>query len=364
MNTKKILIIVGVVSLIGCIITLVVVNYVFKMGIARYLSQDPVKDPEFSTRNFDSNNSFQPVAELVLPGEWDRLTRPSFESVKVINNHAYALAWGGNIYVYDVEHLGNNNSFKSYNDPVSMLTVKNDRGLEKVDQYLYVFGEEGIEIVDTQNPERLKIVSSISDLAVNSLVLSNEYLIAAGNKQVFIYKLINSFTPELLTRLRIGEDINSENVIAYSAAIHENILYVSTFFYYTDIGMLLYDIADISNPVFIGLIEGELAHHSLIVENKLVQCSSEHILLWSLENPSKPILLSTIDAVGNVCQLVDNNFLITDGKVVKISDESLQVESEFGESDNTGFPQGSDLDSNHIFITQEYRILILINNTE
>ena len=80
-----------------------------------------------------------------------------------------------------------------------------------------------------------------------------------------------------------------------------------------------------------------------------------------LSTPTHPQVTQTVDAVGNVCQLVNNNFLITSGKVVKINDNSLEVEIEFNHSTNADFPQGSDISSNYIFITQaqEDRILIL-----
>src|SRR4030042_914651 len=93
---------------------------------------------------------YEPVGEVVLPTGDVNVPR----AVEEKDGYVYLLAREGILYTYDISDLPLQQSFTTYNTPVYKQTSYNGNGngLLRHGNYLYVFGRNGLETIDVQNP--------------------------------------------------------------------------------------------------------------------------------------------------------------------------------------------------------------------
>lgn len=310
-----------------------------------------------------STGQYQPIGEIIVPTGEQLVTR----AVEEKDGYAYLLTRGlpetSYLYTYNVSNLPSRTDFTTYNSPIaSQQMSSNGNGLLRNGDYLYAFGYNGLSVLNIQNPASPTVVGSRHDLLIYNLVKYNDYLIAPGYGRVAIYSISNPANPILLSIY------SAANKYFFSAAVYNNILYTSEFeiFYpgptYT-FGFRVINISDPSNPYLEHLIGRDSAsYHLRTLGNKLIECDSGYVRLWSLDVPTNPVFRSSRPGSARVCAL-DGNNIVVNGTVFRVNGDSLETiesfDAGFGQPD--GFPYGSAITPGYVFLAQSPRVLILKN---
>src|SRR4030043_43593 len=159
---------------------------------------------------------YEPVAEVVLPTGDANVPR----AVEEKDGYVYLLAREGILYTYDISDLPLQQSFTTYNTPVYKQTSYNGSGLLRDGNYLYVFGGNGIQTIDVQNPGMPELLGLTNDLNIYNMVRHENYLIAAGQQRIAVYSIDEPSNPTLLSDLNIFVE-----QVVWSAAVYGSTLY-------------------------------------------------------------------------------------------------------------------------------------------
>ncbi len=301
---------------------------------------------------------YEPVAEVVIPTGDANVPR----AVEEKDGYVYLLAREGILYTYDISDLPLQESFATYNAPVYKQTLYsgNGNGLLRHGNYLYVFGRNGLDTIDVQNPAMPSLLGLSSDLNIYNMVRYENYLIAAGQQKIAVYSIDEPSSPILLSDLNVGEE-----QLAWSAAVYGSTLYAC---HWTSDWQGSYtnylSMIDFSNPASLSVLNtisrDDQAYHLRIVGNQLVESTSNQVGLWDLTTPANPIFLTSQQAGARVCAL-DGDNIITNGTVLRPDGNDLEIVATFtaGDSQRDGFPYGSAVNDSFVFIAQSQRILIL-----
>ncbi len=313
----------------------------------------PMPDPPVEAAQWQL---YEPVAEVVLPPGDANVPR----AVEEKDGYVYLLAREGILYTYDISDLALQQSFGTYNAPIHRQSLSNGSGLLKHGNYLYAFGNNGLETIDLQDPNAPSLLGLRNDLNIYNMVRYEKYLIAAGRERIAVYSIGEPSNPALLSNLNIGQ-----NRSVWSAAVHGNTLYA---YDWTPDGQGGYtntlSIIDFSNPASLSVLNSmsrdDHAYHLRVVGNQLVECTSSQIGLWDLTTPANPVFLTSQQAGGRVAAQ-DGDTIVTNGKVFRPNGNELQVVATFtaGSSQQDGFPHGSAVNASFVFIAQSKRVLIL-----
>jgi hypothetical protein len=301
---------------------------------------------------------YEPVGEVVIPLDDPNVPR----AVEEKDGYVYLLAREGILYTYDISDLPLQQSFTTYNTPVYKQTLYsgNGNGLLRHGNYLYVFGGNGLETIDVQNPRLPTPLGLINDLNTYNMVRHENYLIAAGWQRIAVYSIDEPSNPTLLSDLSMGEE-----QLVWSAAAHGSTLYVCNWTsdwkgHYTD----YLSVIDFSNPSSLSVLNtisrDDEAYHLRVIGDQLIECTSDVVRLWDLTTLADPVLLASKQAGGRVCAL-DGENIVTNGTVLRPDANDLQIVATFkpGDSQHDGFPYGSAANASFVFIAQHSRILIL-----
>ncbi len=317
-------------------------------SIAEPLPTPPAEAPQWRL--------YEPVAELVVPTGDIRATR----AVEEKDGYAYLLTRDGILYTYDISDLPLQQSFVTYNAPVHTLTLFNGNGLLRHGNYLYAFGNAGLETIDVQDANAPSLLGSKSDLTIYNMVRHDNYLIAAGRQRIAVYSIVEPSNPTLLSDLNMGEE-----QLVWSAAVYGNTLYAC---HWTSDAQSNYtnslSIIDLSNPASLSVLNtisrDDQAYHLRVVGNQLAECTGNQVGLWDLTTPANPVFLTSQPAGGRVAAQ-DGDTIVTNGTALRPNGNELQIVATFppGGSQRDGFPHGSAVNASFVFIAQSARVLIL-----
>jgi hypothetical protein len=317
-------------------------------SIAAPVPTPPAQAPEWRL--------YEPVAEVVLPTGDANVPR----AVEEKDGYVYLLAREGILYTYDISDLPLQQSFATYNTPVYKQIAYNGNGLLRHGNYLYVFGGNGLQTIDVQNPSMPSLLGLRNDLTIYNMVRHESYLIAAGWERIAVYSIEEPSNPALLSDLNMGQ-----KQWVWSAAVYGSTLYACH--WTTDVQgnyTNALSIIDFSNPAGLSVLNAisrdDQAYHLRVVGNQLVECTGSQVGLWDLTTPANPVFLTSQPAGGRVAAQ-DGDTIVTNGTALRPSGNELQIVATFapGGSQRDGYPYGSAASASFVFIAQSPRILIL-----
>jgi hypothetical protein len=300
---------------------------------------------------------YEPVGEVVLPPGDANVPR----AVEEKDGYVYLLAREGILYTYDLRDLPLRQSFATYNTPVGTLTCHgNGNGVLRQGDYLYVFGRNGIQTIDVQEPNMPALLGWKSDLNIYNLVRHESYLLAAGRERLAVYSIAEPSDPNLISELNLGAE-----QLVWSAAGYGRTLYACHWWsdwQGTYVNWL--SIIDFSNPAELSVLNTisreEEAYHLRVIGNQLLECTSNQVGLWDLTTPANPVFLTSQATGGRVAALKDDH-IVTNGTVLRPDGNELQIVATFppGDSQRDGYPYGSAVNASFVFLAQSKRVLIL-----
>jgi len=300
---------------------------------------------------------YEPVAEVVLPPGDANVPR----AVEEKDGYAYLLAREGVLYTYDISDLPLQESFATYDTPVGKLTCYgNGNGVLRHEDYLYVFGRNGIQTIDVNDSNQPLLLGLRSDLNIYNLVRHEDYLIAAGRERLAVYSLAEPQNPTLVSDLNLGAE-----QLVWSAAGYGRTLYVCHWWsdwQSTYLNTLC--VIDFSDPTCLTVLKAisrdDQAYHLRVLGNQLLECTSNQVGVWDLTQPADPVLLTSQPAGARVAVLAGDH-LVTNGTVFRPDGNDLSVVATFepGDSQGDGYPHGGAANTSFVFLAQSERILIL-----
>jgi len=313
----------------------------------------PATPSETPTPFQNPPSSYQPVAQI-LPVEAGQGAR----GVAVKDGYLYLLTPGGTLDVFDLNEFSVSPSMQTFQKPVSSLQLQNGNGLLLNDPFLYVYGYAGLDVVDVSDPSIPGYLKSLTDQSIFNLALYGNYLLAAGQRYLGVYDLSKPEFPRLVSQYDAGQDVSLFTVVGY-----QNYLYASGLLN-TAAGTarnLVLDFSDPTEPREIAAYEHKLtAYHYYIFENQLVACADSMLEIWELGVPEKPGLVYSEPAQARVCAL-DNNAMVTNGAAAWLVSGGFKTFTSFdpGGGQSDGFPYGSALMGDYVFLAQSNRVLVL-----
>ncbi len=315
----------------------------------------PTKSPDTATPTAFPKppQGYQPVAQ-VLPLEASQSVR----GVAVNGDFLYLLTTGGILDVYDISGLSPSAELMTFRKPISSLQLDNGNGLLLNDTILYVFGRAGLDVVDVSDPSIPGYLKSITDQEIYNLSVFDNYLLAPGSGNLGVYDLSNPTFPRLVSLFDVGHEYN-----LYAATGYQKYLYVSGYSS-SNPNLSRNLILDFSDPTNISQVaaydHSNTAYQYFISDNLLVACADTKLEIWNLDVPEKPSLISSEPAQARACAL-DNEVVITNGSVVWLTPTGFKTLASFNPDGRQpdGFPYGSAVSADYVFLTQSTRILIL-----
>ncbi len=299
---------------------------------------------------------YEPVGEVVLPPGDANVPR----AVEEKDGYVYLLARKGILYTYDLSDLPLRPSYATYNAPVGKQMVYGGNGVLRYGNYLYAFGDNGIQTVDVQDPATPALLGLTRGLNIYNLVRHENYLIAAGQGRVAVYSIAEPSNPALLSDLSLGAEQR-----VWSAAVCGQTLYVCNWTTdwegaYTNFLTAI----DFSNPARLSVLNAigrdDQAYHLRIVGDRLLECTSSRVALWDLTTPANPVFLTSQVTNGRVVALKGNH-IITNGAVLRPNGNKFERVATFkpngGQPDD--HPYGSAVNASFAFLAQSERVLIL-----
>jgi hypothetical protein len=265
---------------------------------------------------------------------------------------------GGTLDVFDLNGLSVGSELQTFKNPVSSLQLQNGNGLLLNDPYLYVYGHAGLDIVDVSDPSIPGYLKSVTDQTIFNLALYEGYLLAPGERYLGVYDLSRPEFPRLTSQYDAGQDFS-----LFAAVGYQNYLYVSEFSK-AGSGSSRYLVLDFSQPTELRALSAYdheyTAYHYYIFEDQLVACADTMLEIWELGEPEKPGLLYSEPAQARACAL-DNNALVTNSSAAWLFPGGFKVFTSFapGGRQADGFPYGSAIMGDYIFLAQSERVLVL-----
>ncbi len=299
---------------------------------------------------------YNPVAQI-LPVETGQIVR----GVAVKDNFLYLLTTGGTLDVFDISGLTATAELQTFQRPISSLQLQNGNGLLLNDPYLYAYGSAGLEVVDVSDPSIPGYMKSLTGQSIFNLALFDGYLLAPGQRYLAVYSLSQPEFPRLVSQYDAGQGYS-----IFAAVGYQNLLYASEF---SDAGLdsLRYLVLDFSDPTDLRELGAYnhrfTAYHYHIFEDELVACANSMLEVWELSTPEKPSLVYSEPAQARVCAL-DSGVVVTNGSAARLEPGGFKTFSTFdpGGGQPDGFPYGSAVMGDYVFLAQSERVLVLYRN--
>ena len=289
-------------------------------------------------------------------------------AVEAKDDFAYALAKSGRLYVYDLGNLAPGGEFVQLDAPSSELSLLNGNGLLRSGDYLYAFGNAGIQVLDISDASQPTLITQHKDLMVYNLTQSEDYLVAVGEGLIIVYDISTPNSPRVLGKLGTGQAKN------FAAVVYENYLYVSEYSVQGNKVRSVLEVYDFSDPARLKEIQridaGELAFHLKILDGVLLRCNTNDVEAWELSVKDNPRFESAENAEARACA-VDQGNILTNGNVLSLTNgtllplQSFDAQAEAGSlparalEQTENFPYGSAVSPDYVFLTQSGRIIVL-----
>ncbi|MBN2550270.1 MAG: protein kinase [Anaerolineales bacterium] len=287
-----------------------------------------------------------------------------FRGVAEKDGFVYGLVREGVIYIYDLNRLAldwSSGEMVMVDTPVRYINTVRSNGLLRNGEYLYAYGDSGIEVYGLADPANPVLLATKAGYGAFNLALSEDgvMLAAPGPGGVALYAVKD---PAALEGLAFIKTNWPGTVHAYGAAFSGSILYVSGFVLSEDQSWL--DTIDISNPTAPTTINSQPTSQSIYqlfrLGGELVGCSSELVMLYSLANPIPSFSVDAKASARNC--LMARGLLVTNGQVWQAGGGYL-VEMEgfetYGSGPGDGFPYRSAYTYERVFLAQSEQILVL-----
>lgn len=309
--------------------------------------------------------SYTPIGSLVIPDN------EMLRGVEYKDGYAYVVSRKGVLYLFDLSGMAAGQDFTVYDQPVNQLTLKNGNGLMRNGDFLYVYGNTGIQTLDIADPANPVLKSSQPGLIVYNLYKTGDILVATGDREIFIYDISDPVNPKSFSKYR-GE----AGTMYFAAIAHEGFLYATEFLNLenkTRGRLPIFDFADPANLTTVMKMSAridtqEIAYHLFVDQGIMIRCTTNDVELWDLSRVEAPAFKLSERAQGRVCAY-DRGNIITNGDIYSFANYRLSPLTTFDAaiecsdaqscSLKEAFPYGSLVSPPYVFLTQAGRVLIL-----
>jgi hypothetical protein len=297
--------------------------------------------------------SYIPVSKIVLPAGANQTVR----WVDVTPPYVYVLSREGGLYTYDLAMFFKlEEALEQYDQPVSQSQMDFEPlGMFRHAGNLYAYWN-WLQTIDLTNPGMPSLMDKISWPWANSYAIQAN-LLAVGLQTGFaITDLYDPDAQPWLSQLDLGS-------VVFGIALRENFLYTSEFKMepYGDYTLRAFDIVDPRTPrEMVNIKTEEVAYHLKFYSDQMVACLDTKVELWSLADPASPVLTASQPAAARACAL-DGANIVTAGEVIRIEGNDLVKIATFdgAGSNASGFPYGSAVTDNYVFLAFDEYLLIL-----
>ena len=307
----------------------------------------------------EAPTSYNVIGGLLVPDE--QLIR----GVEAKDGYAFLLTRKGALYVYDLTGLSNDQAYTEYNAPLTKLQLQNGNGLLRNGDYLYIYGNAGLQVVDIQEPDKPVLKISQKDLVAYNALLSDQYLVLLGEGLIIVYDVRIPVSPQEITKLTTAKGVSN-----FAGAVYQDMLYVSEYVTIGDKVKGLLRVYDFSKPEDFKEIQridsGEVAYQLKIVGDMLVRCNSNDLELWELSQKDYPRFVSSNSVEARDCA-VDRGNIIANGAVFSVKNDRLLPLQTFDPNaghlgsalQGEAFPYGSAVSGNLVLLAQPGKVIIL-----
>jgi hypothetical protein len=188
-------------------------------------------------------------------------------------------------------------------------------GLYIQDHFLYATTNDGAEIFDIENPEKLRLVEKI-DIGIPcfTVIVHNNTAFLGGETGFTVVDVSEVGNSEVLSNYRSGGAV-------YDLSLRDNYVYSADIFK----GLEIIDVNDLANPVRIGHLEvGRGSRNHLIIGDVLYLANVvKGLMIVDVADPANPSLLGIIDESQGARSLfvdMDTLYLGTYNNGVRIFD--------------------------------------------
>jgi hypothetical protein len=152
----------------------------------------------------------------------------------------------------------------------------------------------------------------------------------------------------------------------FSAAVYEDTLYTSEFEMFPGPTYAYgFRVFDFSNPSSLTLLRYEsrdaAAYHLRVLGDTLIECDTSFVEVWNLDTPTEPVFEGRYYTQARACALDKYNHLVTNGDVFQVDGHTLERIATFDPvyGQGSGFPYGTAVNSEFVFLAQYPRVLAL-----
>jgi hypothetical protein len=160
-------------------------------------------------------------------------------------------------------------------------------GLYIQDHFLYATTNDGAEIFDIENPEKMRLLEKIDiDIPCFTVIVHNNTAFLGGETGFTVVDVSEVGNSEVLSNYKSGGAV-------YNLSLRGNYVYSADLFK----GLEIIDISDLAKPVRIGNLEvGEGSRDHLIIGDILYLANVVRgLMIVDIADPARPSLLGIVD---------------------------------------------------------------------
>ncbi|NHJ03463.1 MAG: hypothetical protein EAX90_01455 [Candidatus Heimdallarchaeota archaeon] len=204
------------------------------------------------------------------------------------------------------------------------------------DNIVYVTDNDGILIIDVENPYSPKKISRIeSSEATFGLKVINNILYAVGGSGLIIANVSNPSQPETLAEYTTAMG-------SFSVGVKDNICYLG----YRENRVEIYNVSNLTNPVFITQMSA-FGLDDIVIHNDLLFGADPNygLRILNISDPINPVLVKNLNIAGATDISINSNLLflgchLYGVKVIDISNPSTASVLSSSLEDDDGEAQG------------------------
>jgi len=217
-----------------------------------------------------------------------------------------------------------------YLNKIGFINIEVGYDVHVVGDYAYVTNNDGLMIIDIQNPQNPQKVGELLSGGVLGFEVENNIAYIASTSSGFVIANIsNSSSPQLLGQDSVGGVIR--------IAISGSCAYVT----YIGGGFKIFNISDLTNPVFLGEFSDTRSDAIEIKDNIAYFANAEvGLKVVDISNPSTPILITIVSQTrgANDIHITDDTLYLgcwgAGIRVIDISDPTTpQILDSFDDND-------------------------------
>lgn len=232
--------------------------------------------------DISDNTSPSPLSRIYING--------GIYQIATVNNFAFAHNYSSQFKIFDVSDKCNPYQIGTYSvsTQVRRFYIQN--------QYAYLRTSSSVEIVDISNPGNPHLVGSygpLSNTFNSSIFVLNQYIYVGDGNFLKILDASNIANPVFITSIQLP---------GMNVAIHTEGQFLYAGWTYSDeyiqiLGIKIYDISTINNPIFLGeYTENSFWRDAIILDGNYLYFASESpsgLRILDISNPSSPQLTGT-----------------------------------------------------------------------